>query len=201
MAEFSDIIRLKDVVLKPFTLGDADAQYYGWLNDWEVIQYLAIARRNRSENSLKQFVQNSISNHDRFFFKICTNSDDHKIGTISITRDPLHQIGAFAYMIGERSHWGGTWALQAQIGIFDFAFEKLSMRKVHGSVVTANIGSNFNLRRLGFTREGIRHGHYLIGVHGETVGDLAEYGCMAEDWNDFSVRFQKLRGKGNDNQS
>jgi RimJ/RimL family protein N-acetyltransferase len=201
MAEFDDIIRLKDVELKPFSREDADDQYIGWLNDWEVIQYLAIVRRDRSVESLKKFVEDSIRNPDRYFFKICAIEDNLKIGTISVTKDPLHRIGAFAYMIGERSYWGGTWALQAQIGLFDFAFDTLALRKVHGSVVTANTGSNFSLRRLGFTREGILRGHYLLGPEGETVGDLAEYGCMAEDWKAFSVKFQELRGVANVKQS
>jgi len=186
-------IRTRDIVLQPFTAEDVDQQYYNWLQDEEIVRYLDVARKDRSPEALLEYVNQISNSPDNFFFKICLKDSMAKIGTISLALHRIHNTASYGYIIGERDYWGGTWALQAQIGLFDYAFDNLSLRKIIGGAVTSNVGSIFNFNRLGLEREGIRRSHCLVGMDGNEVCDYADYGCLVEGWAAISEKFQNLR--------
>jgi len=194
MSEKLPTLKLRDVDLLAFELEDVDSQYCTWLNDIEVIRLLDVARQDRSSAALKKYVADTITDPDRHFFKIVVRDHSRKVGTISLSVNPIHKIAHYGYLIGERNFWGGDIALQAQVGLFDYAFGKLNLRKVAGGACTTNIGSNFNFRRLGFKQEGIRRAQVFIGTEGEETADIADYGCMAEEWQATSEKFDKYRG-------
>jgi RimJ/RimL family protein N-acetyltransferase len=187
-------LALKDIDLVPFGVEDIDAQYCGWLNDIEVIRYLDVARQDRSVKALESYFEGVVADPNRHFFKIVVRDTLTKIGTISLGIDPIHRTAHFGYLIGERDFWGSEMALQAQVGLFDWAFEKLNLRRLWGGACTSNVGSNFNYHRLGFQREGIRRAAVFIGTEGEETSDIAEYGCLAEEWIAISAKFEKFRG-------
>ena len=184
---------MKDIDLVPFEQADVDAQYGAWLHDLEVIRLLEVARQNRSKEALLQYVTAVISDPDRHFFKIVAREASEKIGTISLHVNQPQGLAHYGYLLGEREYWGGNFALQAQVGLFDFAFGTLKVRKIAGGACTENIGSNFNFSRLGFKREGIRKAHVLVGTEGDETADVAEYGCLAAEWAENSVKFNNFR--------
>jgi len=186
-------LNLKDIDLVPIALEDVDEQYCGWLNDIEVIRLLEVARQDRSCEALEAYIANVINDPSRHFFKIVVRELASKVGTISLSLNPIHKAAHYGYLIGERDFWGGNVALQSQVGLFDYAFRTLHMRKVAGGACMTNIGSNFNFRRLGFQREGIRRSHVFIGTEGEETADVADYGCLAEEWNKMSRKFDRYR--------
>jgi [ribosomal protein S5]-alanine N-acetyltransferase len=193
MSVETPIIKLRDVELVPIALEDADEQYWTWLNDIEVIRLLEVARQDRSRKAMKEYIAGTITDPNRHFFKIVARDIMSKVGTISLSINPIHRIAHYGYLIGEREFWGGDVALQAQVGLFDYAFRTLNMRKVAGGACTNNIGSNFNFRRLGFQREGVRRAQVFIGTEGEETADIADYGCLAEEWIATSEKFDKFR--------
>lgn len=195
MSTESPTLALKDVDLVPFTIDDVDEQYHAWLQDIEVIRYLDAARHDRSMESLRAFVSAAIADPNRHFFKIVLLESTRKVGTSSLTVDPRHRTASFGYLIGEREFWGSEVALQAQIGLFDFGFGELVLRKLYGGACISNTGSNFNYHRLGFRREAIRRAHVLIGTEGDEPCDIVEYACLAEEWAERSASFDQYRRK------
>jgi len=187
-------LALRDIDLVPIAVEDVDSQYCAWLNDIEVIQYLDVARHDRSREALEKYIAGVVADPNRHFFKIVDHETLSKIGTISLGIDPSHRVAHFGYLIGERDFWGSDSALQAQVGLFDWAFNTLNLRKLGGGACTSNVGSNFNYHRLGFQREGIRRAAVFVGTDGEETGDIAEYGCLAEEWIANSKKFDKFRG-------
>ncbi len=148
--------------------------------------------------ALRAFVSAAINDPDRHFFKIVLRSDDRKVGTISLTVNPQQRTAAFGYLLGERDTWGSDVALQAQVGVFDFGFGSLNLRKLYGGACISNTGSTFNYHRLGFRREAIRRAHVLIGSAGDEPCDVVEYGCLAGEWAEQSARVDHLREKSDD---
>ena len=195
MATRIPTLRLRDVDLIPFTLDDVDAEYYGWLHDIEVIRYLEIARQDRSYKALRNFVTSSIENPEHYLFKIVMCASGKKVGTISQKINTRHWIASYGVMIGDRAAWGTDCALQSQVGLLDFAFGELGLRKLFGGICAANTGANFNLFRLGFEREGIRRAHFLPGIEGDEAQDLVEYGCLAEEWAERFENFDQYRAQ------
>lgn len=193
MSAETPTLTLRDVDLVPVALEDADEQYWAWLHDIEVIRLLEVARQDRSREALKAYIAGAITDPNRHFFKIVVRELSSKVGTISLSINSVHRVAHYGYLIGERDFWGGDVALQAQVGLFDYAFRALKMRKVAGGACTNNIGSNFNFRRLGFQREGVRRAHVFIGTEGEETADIADYSCLAEEWIATSGKFQKFR--------
>ena len=183
----------KDFELRPIAVSDVDGKYQEWLNDAEVIRYLHVALTDRSPTALMRYVENVVSDPNRFFYIISERETAVEIGTISFALLPLHGVASYGFMIGDRDYWGTDAALQAQVILLDFAFHELPVRKMRASVDIANGPSQFNVKRLGFTKEGLFREECLTGPDGNEPSDVLQYGLLAREWLDFGAKFDKLR--------
>ena len=193
MANDTPTLSMRSLTLSPFEACDADEQYRAWLQDEDVIKYLSVARQDRSEDTLQNYVAGTLANPNHHYFKIIDRNSGHKIGTMSLHIDRGQNIADFGYLIGDKNYWGGETAIEAQVALFDFAFVTLKLRKLHGGAALTNVGSNFNYRKLGFTREGVRRQHVLVGTGDGVVDDIVEWGCLAEEWGEIRNKFDHLR--------
>lgn len=77
-----------------------------------------------------------------------------------------------------REVWGRGLMHEALTALTGFAFDALSLRRLEADVDPRNVASARSLERLGFLREGLMRGRWL--VDGE-VSDSAIYGLLADD--------------------
>lgn len=188
----------REFVLKPVSMKDVTERYRRWLMDDEIVRYLEVALTDRSMPALRAYVRKAIDDPNRYFFVIQSLKTQESIGTISLKVNRLHETGSYGLLIGERGYWGTNAALQAQVALFDFAFGALGLRKLTGGVCRDNIKVHFNLRRLGFVREGVQRAQVRMGKDGREVSDVVLYGMLAEEWAARTSKFDHLRVSSSD---
>ena len=193
-----DSLLTRDFILTPISMDDVTERYRRWLMDDEIVRHLAVALTNRSMPALRSYVRQAIDDPNRYFFVIKPLKNKENIGTISLKVNRLHGTGSYGFLIGERDYWGTDAAFQAQGALLDFAFDVLSLRKITGGVYRDNITSHFNLRRLGFVKEGVQRAQVRTGKNGEDVSDVVLYGLLAEEWAAHRIKFDHLRAESND---
>ncbi len=182
----------RDVDLRPFTLSDVTETYQAWLLDEESVQYLDVARTDRSMPALKAYAEGVIANPHRFFYMIVDRETGADIGTASVAVDPLHGVATWGYLVGDRKFWGTGVSLQAQVALFDFAFDVLGARRFYGGAARENVMSQFNLKRLGFRKEGVFREHVRVGADGRLT-DSIYYGLLAREWAEIRDKFDDFR--------
>lgn len=192
------ILRARDVDLVPFLEKDVDETYRSWLLDDEVVEFLEVRQMDRSMPALNTYVRGCIDDPNRYFYLIVDRASSRRIGTASLAVDPLHLTASFGYLIGERRFWGTGAALQAQVALFDLAFDEFGVRRFYGGAFRENVKSQFNLKRLGFKKEGVFRQHLRTGAEGESFTDLVYYGLMADEWRAIRGRFDELRYAGDE---
>lgn len=189
-------LKARDVDLRPFSLSDVDSTYQAWLLDGETTRYLDVAFTDRSIAKLKEFVRAVEANLNRLFYMIVVRETGESIGTANLEIDPVNRLGNYGYMIGERRWWGTGVALQAQVALFDLAFDQLGTRRIYGGARVDNIMSQFNLKRLGFVKEGVFRNHVRTDLDSDTYVDVVYYGLMHEEWLAIRHKFNAHRYEG-----
>ena len=186
-------LKARDVDLRPFTLSDVDSNYQAWLLDYETTRYLEVAFTDRSIDSLKAFVRSVETNPNRLFYMIVWRDTGESIGTANLEIDPVNRVGNYGYMIGEHHWWGTGVALQTQVALFDLAFGQLGCRRIYGGARVDNITSQFNLKRLGFVKEGVFRKHARKDFDTDKYLDVVYYGLMREEWLVIRQKFDAHR--------
>jgi RimJ/RimL family protein N-acetyltransferase len=189
-------LRALDVDLRPFELADVNETYQGWLLDEETVAYLDVGLTDRSMPALEAYIQAVHDDPNRYFWMIVERATGRDIGTASLVIETLHDNATYGYMIGERDHWGTGVAIQAQVAIFDFAFDILGARRFYGGAARENVMSQFNLKRLGFQKEGVFRQHVRVGAD-RRITDSVYYGLLAEDWSAVREKFNPMRYQDN----
>ena len=154
-------IETERLVLQPMDESFISEKYLSWMNDPEVILYLE-SGGNYSMNELQEYVKNSVQK--KIFFWAITIKDNGKhIGNIKI--DPItrrHGTAEYGIMLGDRDEWRKGYAAEASIGIINYCFEVLGIRKINLGVVKDNESAVQLYEKLGFKSEGEfeAHGFY-----------------------------------------
>ncbi|GEM_PF-575891 len=185
-------LRARDVDLRPFAMTDLSETYRGWLLDEETVRYLDVGLSDRSMAALEAYIRGVYDDPNRFFWMIVERAGGRDIGTASLAIETLHDNATYGYMIGERDQWGSGAAIQAQVALFDFAFDVIGARRFYGGAARENVMSQFNLRRLGFKKEGVFRQHVRIGADGQFT-DSIYYGLLADEWRMVRDKFNPVR--------
>ncbi len=196
-ASFRDKALLsKTLTLRRFTASDIEGRYQKWLSDYEVTKHLNVAFKNKSNAALREFVQSVQSSANRLFYMIVIRETGESIGTASLEIDPIHRLGNYGYMIGERQWWGKSIAIEAQVALFDLAFDHLGVTRFYGGARMGNIASQFNLKRLGFRKEGVFRKHVRRIPDSDEYVDVVFYGLLREEWYSICKKFDSCRYGG-----
>ena len=75
----TSLISQINISLVPFSDNVVDDQYYGWLNDNEVVKHLYVARQDRSKEALIKYVDIASKGGNNFFPKIVTDETNEQV--------------------------------------------------------------------------------------------------------------------------
>ena len=152
----------KNICLREIQISDVKKNYYNWMRDPEVNQYLESRFEKWSVRRLKNYVKEIKINRDNFFWAIILKETGRHIGNIKL--GPINRKHGFAdlgIIIGEKPCWGKGFATEAITLVVDYAFEKLKLNKLTAGAYANNIGSVKAFKNAGFLIEGIRKRQYL----------------------------------------
>lgn len=159
------------IYLREVRLSDVNENYYRWMNDPEVTQYLESRFHPNSLEGLRDYVAGKVQDRDNVFLAIVLKDGDRHVGNIKI--GPINWIHRFAdigILIGEKECWGKGYAAEAIRLVVDYAFRVLNLRKLTASCYEVNHGSVKAFEKVGFVIEGVRKQHfYCDGTYTDGV--------------------------------
>ena len=163
------------IYLRDVNVGDVNENYYRWMNDPEVTQYLEtryVPRYvPRSLNNIREFVEAMDGKTDEIFLAICVKEHDRHIGNIKLGPiNWVHRFGDISLLIGERDCWGRGYGAEAIGLLVRFAFRVLNLHKLRAGCYADNVGSMKAFEKNGFKREALLERQWF--VDGEWVDQV-----------------------------
>lgn len=170
----------KDIYLREVRASDVNDQYYKWINDPAVNQYLETRFVPRSIDNILGFVQAKDGDQNEPFFAICCQQTHQHIGNIKL--GPInwaHRRADISLLIGNKAYWGKGIATQAIELVTDFAFNQLNLNKLQAGAYHQNQGSIKAFLKNGFVQEG--YVKEICLVNGQPV-DMVLLGLTLNDF-------------------
>jgi len=162
----------KNICLREIQISDVKKNYYNWMRDPEVNQYLESRFEKWSVRRLKNYVKEIKINRDNFFWAIMLKETGRHIGNIKL--GPINRKHGFAdlgIIIGEKPYWGKGFATEAITLVVDYAFEKLKLNKLTAGAYANNVASIKAFKKAGFKKETLMKQHYCFeGKYIDGVG-------------------------------
>jgi len=134
---------------------DVNDEYYSWINDSEINQFLETKFFPRSKKDILHHVNKLDGNPNEIFFAICDIKNDKHIGNIKL--GPInwyHRKGDISLLIGDKNYWGKGVATESIKLVVKFGFEVLNLHKLNAGYYSKNIGSAKAFEKCGFVVEG-----------------------------------------------
>lgn len=167
--------------MRPFQINE---EVFGWLTDVELMDYSGFPVF-RSRKEVERWMKRFDNRHDWLLSMTCRKTDQI-IGIQKVEYWP-HSMGAKAdVVIGNKDYWGSGAALETRKKIIDFAFYRLRVHKVHGTVMSRNPSGIFNYKALGFRCEGVLKEH-TRSAKGEFC-DMLMFGLLRDEWDEIRKR-------------
>lgn len=157
------------LLLRSLLPEDVDGPYAGWMADDDLLRHTEARFAPRDCDSLREFVAAMDRHPDVLFLAIVLRRGERHIGNIKL--GPIsrpHRRGDIGLIIGERDCWGRGYATEAIAALAAHALGPLGLAKVTAGCYADNLGSARAFLKAGFSREGIRLGHYTTAEGGRT---------------------------------
>jgi len=179
---YNEILQGDNIKLRMVELSDCNENYYNWMNDKEINQYMETRWNEQTNESIKSFVEQIRKSDHSYLFAIIYK--DKHVGNIKI--GPIHPIYKYAdvsYFIGDKTVWGKGIATEAISIVTKFAFKELNLHKIQAGAFEQNIGSQKALIKAGYKQEGIFKKKVFL-TSSENYCDIYEYGILREEYNE-----------------
>lgn len=148
-------IESERLFLRELRKEDAQGDYYQWLNDPEVYQYLETRYTPLSRENLEGFIKSMDGNRNEIAFAICLKDNDKHIGNIKLGPiNWIHRFGDIGLLIGDKDQWGKGLASEAIGLVCRFGFDTLNLNKLKAGCYEDNMGSAKAFFKNGFEEEG-----------------------------------------------
>lgn len=134
---------------------DVNEQYYSWLNDPKINQYLETRFIPQSLDGIRNFVRNKSGSNDEPFFAICLLENGQHIGNIKLGPiNWIHRRADISFFIGVKDLWGQGFAAEAISLVSFYAFNIIGLNKLKAGAYADNLASIKALEKSGFEQEG-----------------------------------------------
>ena len=169
------------------TLAETDIgdEYFSWIKDPEVHEYLEVQTHNLTKGSLYEYLKGFDNKSTNFAFAIMlregSQSNAKHIGNITPRVNSNNAFGIIGTLISPRYQGAGL-GTEARSLICQFGFERQGLAKIVSGAAAANIASIQSNKRLGFVLEGHFEEHLL--VNGERV-DSVQLGLLKRHFTPF----------------
>ena len=170
----------KRLILRRFTIEDAEAMYNNWASDAEVTKFLTWPTHKSIEDS-KWFINYCLENYKElsFYNWAIELKDTHKlIGNISFV-EVLENTNSMeiGWVIGKK-YWGNGYAPEAGNKIIDVAFGQIGAECIYAKHDVNNPKSGKAMQKLGMKCEGIiRH----CNKNNQGIVDCARYSILKSE--------------------
>ncbi len=177
------VIETERLILRPFTVDDAEDMYRNWASDPEVTKYLTWPAHPDAELTrtlLKDWVSRYEAG-DFFNWAIARKETGEVIGNISVV-SLTEQIGAaeIGYCMGRR-FWGQGIMLEALLAVEDYLFETVGLLRICAGHDVNNPKSGRVMDKAGMTREGVLR---QSGKNNQGIVDVEIHSILRGEWEE-----------------
>ncbi len=174
-------IETERLVLRRFTLDDAETMNKNWASDTEVVKYLTWPAHSSVEIS-KKVIQSWLENYDKDnYYEWCIElkTIEEAIGSIGVvhTNEDIGSV-EFGYCIG-RNFWNQGITSEALSALIKFFFEEVKINRIEARHDPENPNSGKVMEKCGLRYEGTRR---KADKNNRGICDVSLYGMLAEDY-------------------
>ena len=173
-------IQTSRLILRPFTLEDADAMYHNWASDPDVTKYLTWPTHTSVEVS-RMVLSDWVSHYGEenyYQWAIVPKDLGQPIGSIAAVH--IHdRVGKveIGYCIG-KNWWHQGIMTEALTAVIDFFFEEVGANRVEACHDLNNLHSGAVMAKCGMIFEGTQR---QAGINNQGLCDLSWYAILASD--------------------
>jgi ribosomal-protein-alanine N-acetyltransferase len=169
------------LILRKFTLDDAEAMFRNWVNDPDVTRYLTWQPHGSIELTRKINVSD-VSKYDslsHYQWAVVLKTLNEPIGGINVVKiDEACNSVEVAYRIG-KAWWHQGYASEALSSVIKFLFEQVGANRIAAMHDTRNPNSGAVMRKCGMSYEGTFR---QFACNNQGLYDAACYAILAEDY-------------------
>ena len=167
------------LILRQFTMEDAEPMFRNWASDDEVTRYLSW-QTHRTVAETKAIISGWVDcGIDQYIWAITLKSHGNEpIGSLCITKiDEKTRMAHVGYALG-RAWWNRGIMSEALTAVIDYLFDEVGFNRIESRHDVENIGSGAVMRKCGMTYEGrSRQSHRNnLGLR-----DMDNYAILAGD--------------------
>lgn len=174
-------VETERLILRRFTMDDADAMFRNWANDPEVTKYLTWPAHSSVEVSRMVLESWVFQYDDNAFYQwaIVPRDIGEPVGSIGAVhgRDEIAMVH-IGYCIGKK-WWKQGITSEALTALIRFFFEEAGMNRVESRHDPRNPNSGRVMKKCGMKYEGTMR---QADINNQGICDFSEYGILAEDY-------------------
>lgn len=181
MEPYHHFIEGSGIYLREVRLSDVNENYYQWLNDPEINQFLETRFLPQSMHNIEEFVRSKDGNSNEVLLAICDKTSSKHIGNIKVGPiNWIHRYADVSLLIGDKAFWGKGIATEAIQLVSHFSFNVLNLHKLKAGCYEKNVGSMKAFEKAGFEKEGLLKKLWMLNG---TFQDQVLLGLCAEDFH------------------
>ena len=168
------------LLLRRFTLDDAQAMFALWCNDPQVTRFLSWPPHGTIDNTKRLLKSWRQRYEDTMFYNWCIEFEGLPIGGIDLIMRSAKSLRAeLGYCIATKYSGRGI-VTEAACGVLTYAFETVELHKICAKHDVENPASGRIMQKLGMRQEGYMKldAQRLDG----TYSDMVLYGILRDEW-------------------
>lgn len=178
-------IETERLILRRFTIEDAEAMYRNWAGDPEVTRFLTWPAHDSVETTravLAHWTQ-AYADDSRYEWCIAWKETNEPLGSIGVVHiNEKTESVEVGYCIG-RAYWNQGITSEALAAVIRFLFTEVGVNRVEAGHDIRNPHSGMAMEKCGMRREGIRR---QAGWNSSGISDVAIYGLLKKDLINFA---------------
>ncbi len=192
----SEDIRTRRLLITSFDKRHLTGQYVGWLNDLDLMRYSEHRHKVHTIESCLKYWQLFEGTPNYFWAIEEVEEGIGHIGNINAYIDEINFLADIGILIGDKHAKNKGYGTETLIGVCNYLFLKVGIRKLTAGTLSVNIPMLKLMRRIGMVEDGIRKRHYVFSDKEE---DMIHMALFKEKWISFSAElalFQECMHQG-----
>lgn len=151
------------VFLRPMTDDDVTENYLEWFRNDDVTRFLSVDGKTLNRQAVIEYASEGARSGSFFMQAVCLVEDGRQIGNLKVGPISLqHKTSDLVCVIWDRSQWAKGLATDAIRLGNRLAYDKYSVRKLTGSIMSDNVGSIKCYTRAGWIIEATLKDQYIV---------------------------------------